>query len=806
MPDENELDEGGGAPVEQAESEEPVDPTQVAGALGGPGPAEAETVEAQQSEKEDIADEEEQETEVSETTIKISGMTCATCAKTIETTLCKLGGVNDATVNLAAEKARVSFDSNITSVHAMQEAVERAGYKYLGVAGEVNDELEKERAEADLRSKLNRIKVGFITGFILLGYMWSPYKLPFKMGYVMLAISGPVFVYISFPIFRAGFRALRNANLNMDVMYSMGMGVAFVSSLFGTFEIVLTPEFNFYEAAIFLATFLTFGRYLEARAKGRTTDAIKKLMGLQAKMAHVVRDKKAIDMPIENVLVGYTLFIKPGEMIPVDGVVVSGESYVDESMITGEPVPNLKRVGDQVVGGTLNKNGVLRMRAEKVGKDTMLSQIIRLVEDAQGSKPAVQRLADRAVGYFIPVILIIAILSFTAWFYFMESTLLFSLTVLISILVVACPCALGLASPTAVTVGIGRGAELGILIRNGSALEASQGITAMVFDKTGTLTMGKPEVTNILPLAQGLSETDLISLAASIEQNSQHPLAQAIVDEANKRPIEMLKECERFDTMAGQGVSGLVGGKLVIIGNRKLFDAGKIDYSSAEAKINRLEGQAKTAVLVAVNKQLVGVLAISDSIKPNARAAIRELRRGKIKVYMLTGDNANTAQSIARQIKINKQNVLAEVLPKDKAAEVKRLQDAGERVAFVGDGINDAPAMAQAEVGIAIGSGTDVAIESGSIVLMKDDPLDAVAAIQLSKKVMGRIKQNLFWAFAYNTTLVPVAAGLLYPFWGITFRPEFAGGAMALSSVTVVSLSLLLKRYVPEVSRGERHY
>ncbi len=677
-----------------------------------------------------------------ETTIKISGMTCATCAKTIETTLGKIDGISQANVNLASEKVYVNFDSNIASIQAMKEAIERAGYKYLGVEGDVSEDMERESIEADLKSKMNRIKIGFITGFFLLGYMYSPVHLPYKMGYVMLAVSGPVFIYLSFPIFRAGFRALRNANLNMDVMYSMGIGVAFVSSLFGTFGIVLTTDFNFYEAAIFLSTFLTLGRYLEARAKGRTSEAIKKLMGLQAKTAHVVREKKAIDIPIEEVRVGDILFVKAGEKIPVDGIVVAGESYVDESMITGEPVPNLKKTGNSVVGGTLNRNSVLRIRAEKIGKETVLAQIIKLVEDAQGTKPPVQRIADKAVGYFIPIVLIIAIVSFTAWYYFVETTLLFALTVLISILVVACPCALGLATPTAVTVGIGRGADLGILIRNGEALEVSETISAVVFDKTGTLTVGKPEVTDILHF--DIEENELLKLAASLESNSRHPLAEAIVREAGKRPIEKLEESEHFDTMAGQGVSGKVGDTIIVIGNRRLFDIGKISYSKAEEKINKLEGQAKTAVLVAADNNLIGIIAIADTLKPTTKSAIKELKRNKIKVYMITGDNSKTANTIAKQIGIKDSNVFAEVMPQDKAAEVKRLQDAGEVVAFVGDGINDAPALAQADVGIAIGSGTDVAIESGDIVLMKDDPLDAVAAIQLSRK--GASLENLAYS------------------------------------------------------------
>jgi Cu+-exporting ATPase len=578
----------------------------------------------------------------------------------------------------------------------------------------------------------------------------------------------------------------------------MGIGVAFFSSILGTFEFILSNEFLFYETAVLLATFLTMGRYLETKAKGRTSEAIKKLMDLQPKKAVVIRDNSEIEIPVEGVEINDTVIVRPGEKIPVDGEVVDGESYVDESMITGEPIPVLKKKGDDVVGGTLNKNSVLRFKATKIGKDTVLSQIIKLVEVAQASKPPVQRIADKAVSYFIPTVLTIAVLSFIAWCLVPGNTLFFALASLISVLVIACPCALGLATPTAVTVGIGRGAELGVLIKNGEALEISEKLTTIVFDKTGTLTKGKPEVTDVIGF--GIREEQLLRLAACVEKNSQHPIAEAIVRLAEEKGIK-LEESKGFDTFEGKGVTAKVDGKEVLIGNRTLFVEKKISYpEEVEEKIVELENEGKTVILVAIAKEISGLIAIADTLKETSENAIKDFKDMKLNVVMITGDNARTADAIARQIGI--EDVLAEVLPQDKADEVKKLQGEGEVVAFVGDGINDAPALAQADVGVAIGGGTDVAIESGEIVLVKDDLMDAVAAVQLSRKVMTRIKQNLFWAFAYNAALIPVAAGILYPFFGITFKPELAGLAMAMSSVTVVCLSLMLKRYTPPIKKS----
>ena len=737
-----------------------------------------------------------------EVTLKIGGMVCATCVQTIESALRALPGIVTANVNLGTEKAYVTYNPSLSAIPEMKKAIEDAGYQYLGIAGEVSEEAEKAAREKDLHDKFLRFTVGFAVSIPLMIAMWVPLPLSMHtLSYVMLVISTPVFFYVAWPIFRAASMALRNRSLNMDVMYAMGTGVAYVASVMGTFNIILTHEFMFYDTAIMLASFLMLGRYLEARAKGRTSEAIRKLAGLRAKTATIIREGKEEEIPVDDVIVGDIIVVKPGSKVPVDGEVVDGESYVDESMITGEPIPPFKTRGSRVVGGTLNTNSVLSVKATKVGRETVLAQIIQLVEDAQGSKPPVQRIADTAVTYFIPAVIIIAVTAFMVWFLVfpvLPDPLLFALTALISVLVVACPCALGLATPTAVTVGVGRGAELGILIKNGEALEVGEKITTVIFDKTGTLTKGRPEVTDIFPV--GISEQTLLGLTASVEKNSQHPLAQAVVRKALSTGAR-IEQVDHFDTYSGKGVVATVLGETILVGNRPLLqEKGIVIPDEVEARITAFEQEGKTVILVAAGNQLSGVIAIADTLKDTSSDAIRHLKSMGIQVVMITGDNKRTADAIARQIGI--QRVLAQVLPQDKAAEVKALQEKGEIVAFVGDGINDAPALAQADVGIAIGSGTDVAIESGDVVLIKDDLLDAVAAIQLSKKVMGRIKGNIFWAFAYNTALIPVAAGVLYPSFGFVFKPELAALAMALSSVTVISLSLLLKKYIPDAKKG----
>jgi P-type Cu+ transporter len=725
-------------------------------------------------------------------TIRIGGMTCVMCSRAIEEALRALPGVVQATVNLGTERVQVTYNPGLTGIGDMRKAIQEAGYQYLGIEGE-DAEVEEQARLKDLREKRNRIIVGLVVGVPLMIIMYTPIAMQSLTAWLMFAISTPVFLYVSRPIFQAASRAVRNKNLNMDVMYGMGIGVSYGASVLGTFGIVLNHEFLFYDSAVLLATFLSMGRYLEARAKGRTGEAVKRLIGLQPKTATLLKDGNQVEIAVADIQVGDTLLVKPGEKVPVDGRITAGESFVDESMVTGEPIPVLKKPGEAVVGATLNQNSVLTVTAEKVGKDTLLAQIVRLVEEAQGSRPQIQALADRVVTYFIPVVLAIAISAFIIWYTVLGSTLLFALTALISILVIACPCALGLATPTAVTVGIGRGAELGILIKTGEALQVSEKLTVVALDKTGTLTKGGPEVTDIVSLRG--DESSLLSIAASVEQNSDHPLAKAVVRKAKERGITP-QAVERFDTFGGKGVSALVEGQEVLIGNRLFLEGRSLSIGpEIEQRVTGLEEQGKTLVLVAQQSELIGLIAIADPLKETTPRAISRFKALGLRVAMVTGDNARTAQAVGKAAGINE--IISQVLPQDKADKVKTLQAAGQVVAFIGDGINDAPALAQSDVGIAIGSGTDVAIESGDVVLIRNDLNDAVSAIQLARKVMARIKQNIFWAFAYNTALIPVAAGILHPFFGVTLKPEWAGLAMAMSSVTVVSLSLMLKRFQP---------
>lgn len=731
-----------------------------------------------------------------EVVLNITGMTCATCVKTIEKATKKMHGVVEARVNLNAEKGIFVYDASLVTPEEITQTIENIGYAVTGMEEEEAD-TEREALEKHIAVMKKRFIVAAIVGAVvtLLTYgiiglpVEEPSLLPWVLRTEFLLVT-PVMYYSGRGMFIAGYRALSHKTLSMDVMYSMGVGSAYIASVFATIGL-LPSDFVFYETAVLLMAFLLLGRLLEAIAKGRTSEAIKKLMGLQAKTATVLRNGKEVEIPIKEVKVGDIVVIKPGEKIPVDGIVVEGESYVDEAMITGEPIPNLKKKDDEVIGATINKNSVLKIEAKKVGKDTLLAQIIKLVEDAQSSRPPIQRLADKIINYFIPTVLVIAAVSFTYWYFIAGMPSVFAFIALISVLVIACPCAFGLATPTALTVGMGKGAESGILIKNGEALELARNVTTVIFDKTGTLTIGKPEVTDIVTFSR--NEEEVLKIVASAEKGSEHPLADAVVRKAKEKGLDIV-DAEEFEAITGKGVRAKVNGSVILIGNRKLMEeTGHKIEEHMEREIQRLEEKAKTAIIVAVDGAVVGVIGIADKVKDTAIETIQQLHKMRRKVAMITGDNRRTAEAIARQLKIDR--VMAEVLPQDKANEVKRLQDEGETVAFVGDGINDAPALAQADVGIAIGSGTDIAIESGEIVLIKDDLRDVVGGIKLSAKTLGKIKQNLFWALIYNTTLIPVAAGVLYPFTGITFKPEWAGAAMALSSVSVVTNSLLLKRY-----------
>ncbi len=755
-------------------------------------------------------------------TIRIQGMHCASCTMNVENFLIRLDGIFDVKADLTSQSARIRYDSSKVDINEIEKVIESLGFELLGVEGQTEID-EEEIYQKDLKEKRNRIIVGLVFSAILMILMFSGWD-PLmgvthsikdatgidisSMGLLSLIVSIAPFLYVSLPILKAGINGLMHKNLNMDVMYSMGILVAYVSSILGTFHIVLDHSFMFYDSAVMLPSFLMIGRYLEARAKKRTSDSIRELIGLQPTVATAIEldDNGEItsqkEVSIADIVIGDLLLVKPGEKIPVDGDVIGGESYVDESMINGEPIPKVKKDGEEVFAGTINQDGVLYIKAQKIGKETVLSNIIRLVEKAQSSRPPVQKFANTIVSYFIPVILSIAIIVFVIWYFVLGESLLFSLTCLISILVVACPCALGLATPTAVTVGVGRAAEYGILIKNGDTLENAGQIDVAAFDKTGTITEGRPEVDDVI--AYGISEEKLIKLAAGVEQNSSHPIAKAIVNKSKELGIDLDSTTE-FENVTGKGLKAKIGESEVLAGNLALMEAENVDVSSKLIdKYHTLESLSKTIIFLAQDKSIKGILSLSDKIKANSKRTIDELHKMDVETYMLTGDNESTALNVAREVGID--NVKAGVLPENKLDIVKQAQaNHTRKVLFVGDGINDAPALTQADIGVAMGNGTDIAMESGDIVVMEGDLENVVAAIQFSKKVMRRIKENIFWAFAYNTILIPVAAGVLYPAFGITFEPALAGLAMALSSVTVISLSLMLKRYVPEIKRESKN-
>ena len=753
-----------------------------------------------------------------EMTLRIQGMHCASCTMNVENFLIRLDGIFDVKADLTSQSAKIRYDSSKVTLDEIEEVITSLGFELLGVEGQ--SEIDEEAIyKKDLKDKLNRIIVGLTFSVILMILMfsgWDPlmgvthfihqtYGINISsMGLLSLIVSIVPFLYVSLPILKAGINGLMHKNLNMDVMYSMGILVAYMSSILGTFGIVLDHTFMFYDSAVMLPSFLMIGRYLEARAKKRTSDSIRELIGLQPTVATLIeldengKISSQNEVSISDIVIGDLLLVKPGDKIPVDGNVVGGESYVDESMINGEPIPKIKKDGEKVFAGTINQDGVLHIKAEKIGKETVLSNIIRLVEKAQSSRPPVQKFANTIVSYFIPVILTIAIAVFLIWYVILHASLLFSLTCLISILVVACPCALGLATPTAVTVGVGRAAEFGILIKNGDTLENAGQIDVAAFDKTGTITEGKPQVDDII--SYGCSNEDLIKLAASIEQNSNHPIAKAIVQKSKELNLD-LYSIDEFENVTGKGLKAKFNNQNIYAGNLALIEENGIEVSKEWVdKYHELENSSKTIIFLAKDTSIMGMLSLSDKIKANSKKTIDELHKMAIETYMLTGDNEITANNVAFDVGID--NVRAEVLPENKLDIVKEIQNNNtKKVLFVGDGINDAPALTQADIGVAMGNGTDIAMESGDIVVMEGDLENVVAAIQFSKKVMRRIKENIFWAFAYNTILIPIAAGVLYPTFGITFEPALAGLAMALSSVTVISLSLMLKRYVPDIKK-----
>jgi len=766
--------------------------------------------------------------EATKITLGIIGMTCASCQAVIEKTLARMDGVVSATVNLAAETASVEYDPARLGPDDLVTAVRDAGYDAVARletgGGESARDAQREAQQAHIAHEVRLLVLSVALSIPLLVMMFQPFMdgIPTRLAiwlaanvggawdpmatgkYLGFALATPVQFIAGWQFYKGFYHALKRRAGNMDTLIAIGTGAAYLYSIAATFIPALAEEPVFYETSALLITFVIVGKLLEARAKGKTSDAIKTLMSLAAKTARVVRDGQEVDVPVEDVLVGDTVVVRPGDKVPVDGVVIDGASAVDESMLTGESIPVEKQVGDPVIGATLNKLGSFHFRATKVGSDTALAQIVKLVEDAQGSKAPVQRFADRISAVFVPAVIGAALLTFLVWWFvvpnFVEPGFYAEFTPFIkallagtSVVVIACPCALGLATPTAIMVGTGKGAENGILIKSGEALETAYKIKAMVFDKTGTLTHGKPVVTDI-ELADGHDLDRVFMLAAALERKSEHPLAEAIVAHAKAKAMH-LPAVGDFAAIPGHGVEGVVEGTRVAFGNRKLMAREGIEIAAFEDRISTLESEGKTVMLVGVGgAKLAGMIAVADTLKDNSARAVEQLAKMGVEVFMITGDNRRTAEAIAAQAGIPADHVLAEVLPEHKAEEVAKLQARGLTVAMVGDGINDTPALAQADVGIAMGAGTDVAMETGGIVLIRNDLRDAVTAIELSRATMRKIRQNFFWALGYNSLGIPIAAlGLL--------RPELAGGAMALSSVSVVTSSLLLRRFKPSLAR-----
>jgi Cu+-exporting ATPase len=814
--------------------------------------------------------------------IPITGMTCVSCTKTIESSIKKVKGVSKASINFAAEKAYVEYDPSLTKIEDFERAIEGAGYHVpkealkekgkqstlklkvigmdnphcVGIVGSALDKLdgveskdllvtekatitydaslltpdrikkqikdvgyepfeekeetkdvEKEAREKEIRSLKIRVLISALLGAPLLYFAMGPHiGLPipgwsvFITALVQFLLTTPI-MFAGYQFYTRGFTAvIKTRTANMDTLVAIGTGAAYIYSVVATVLIFLgNPSFGekdiYFEVAGLLILFILLGRYLEAVAKGKTSAAIKKLMGLQAKTAIVVRDGKEQEIPIEDVNPGDIVLVKPGQKIPVDGTVIDGHSSVDESMISGESIPVEKTKGSKVIGATINKTGSFKFKAEKVGKDTALAQIIKLVEEAQGSKAPIQQLADLISAYFVPVVVGIAIISSLLWF-FLGFGFTFALTIFVAVLIIACPCALGLATPTAIMVGTGKGAENGILYKNAEALQITHKLDTIVFDKTGTLTKGKPEVTDVFSVEKG-KDDNILRYGAIAEKNSEHPLGEAIVKGAKKKGLN-IPDPEKFDSITGKGIIAKFKGKEILLGNRSLFNDKKISLKIVEDKLLEYENQGKTAMIVALDKKLTGIIAVADTLKEYSKEAVEELHKLGIQVVMITGDNKRTGEAIAKQVGIDR--VLAEVLPEDKSNEIKKLQQEGKKVAMVGDGINDAPALTQADIGIAIGTGTDVAIESGDVVLIKEDLRDVVTAMDLSKYTMKKIKQNLFWAFFYNSVGIPLAAGVFYPWTGWLLSPIIAGAAMAFSSVSVLSNSLLMKGYKSKIA------
>jgi len=767
----------------------------------------------------------------SRTVLDLEGMTCASCAMRIEKGLKKVPGVIDANVNLATEKAAVKYDPTQTTLEQMVQKVEAVGYKatpavsstqqpaFEMATGEITetygapiagipqeDELSKRR-QAEIIRKRNLLILGIVlTVPVVILSMFFMNRFPGE-NYLLLFLTTPVWAVVGWEFHRGAINSLRHGSANMDTLVSLGSTAAYILSVVATFFPQVFGPVTFYDTTALIVTLIFLGKYLEARAMRQTNEAINKLMGLQACTAHVVRDGQEVEIPIEQVKVGDEMFVRPGEKIPVDGIVLSGISSVDESMITGESIPIEKVEGEPLIGATINQRGLLRMRATKVGADTVLANIIHMVEQAQGSKAPIQRLADTISGIFVPVVLVIAGLTFIGWAIIGQmaaistagtmgasNTWIVAIVAAVAVLVVACPCALGLATPTAIIVGTGKGAEQGILIKGGESLERIQAVRAILLDKTGTITRGKPKLTDVISLSD-IQADDMLRLVAEAEQGSEHPLAAAIVGGAKARGLLLSATPELVTTIAGRGLEVTVEGHAVLVGNLRLLSERSIAFDAVGERLIALEQQGKTVMIVVIDRNVAGLVAVADTVKFGSEEALKQLHALGLEVLMITGDNKRAAQAIAEQVGISAEHVLAEVLPEDKANQVKRLQEQGLVVAFAGDGINDAPALVQADAGIAMGTGTDIAMEASDITLVKGNLKSVATAFALSRATMRTIKQNLFWAFAYNVVLIPIAIlSPLIPFLREN-APIFAAAAMALSSVSVVSNSLRLRRF-----------
>ncbi len=738
-------------------------------------------------------------------TISVGGMTCAACVNRVEKTLRVLPGVAKANVNFATERATVIFDGDRADRGDFRKAIEDLGYEVRGFEGESPVDREAEAR----RQEIHRLKQKFLfsaimTGIIMLGSMpdWFPWVPRLLQEYrVLFILATPVQFWAGWQFYRGFWAATKHRTSDMNTLIAVGTTAAYAYSTViaffpGTFHAAGDHLGVYFDTSAMIIALILLGKFLEAVAKGHTSEAIKRLMGLRPKTARVVREGREADIPVEEVRHGDLVLVRPGEKIPVDGIVREGHSAVDESMLTGESLPVEKNPDSEVMGATLNKTGSFVFEATKVGRETALAQIIRLVEEAQGSKAPIQRLADKVAGIFVPVVIVIAAATFTIWFFFgPKPTFTLALLNFVAVLIIACPCAMGLATPTAIMVGTGRGAENGILIKSGESLELIHRISAIVFDKTGTLTQGKPVVTDIVA-HNGFRNDQILRWSASIEKSSEHPLGEAIVNAAKEKGIPFVP-LENFEALPGHGVRAKIEGKDFLLGNLRWIEENGIALSGLRQEAERLAGEGKTPMILSREGMAAGVLAVADTLKPHSQETVKALHRMGLEVLMITGDNEAAARAIASEIGIDR--VLAEVLPWQKSEQVKKLQNEGKVVAMVGDGINDAPALAQADIGIAIGTGTDVAMESADITLITGDLRAVITAIQLSRRTIRTIKQNLFWAFFYNVLGIPVAAGILYPFWGILLNPMFASAAMAFSSVSVVTNSLRLRRFKAKI-------